>query len=281
MILIICNFAANLCKALVFITTRKIKMMEKTRVSIVSYLNSKPFLYGLNKSLVANEIDLSLDIPSKVASKLAFNLADIGLIPVAGLEDLDDYQIIGDYCIGSIGKVRTVVLVSEVPLEQVETVLMDYQSRSSVLLAKVLAKFYWKKLFKWENTCTDFQNSSIKGKTAGVVIGDRVFDVENKFRYIYDLSEEWYNFTHLPFVFAVWAANKKVTKSFESSFNAALAFGIGNLAEIIRIEQPVYPNVDIADYFAHNISFELDNEKRAGMKTFLELAQKLELVELK
>ncbi len=255
--------------------------MEKTRVSIVSYLNSKPFLYGLNKSLIAKEIDLSLDIPSKVAAKLAFNLADIGLIPVAGLEDLNDYQIIGDYCIGSVGKVRTVVLVSDVPLEQVETVLMDYQSRSSVLLAKVLAKFYWKKSFNWENTCNGFQHRSIKGKTAGVVIGDRVFDIENNFRFSYDLSEEWYDFTHLPFVFAVWAANKKVTKSFETAFNGALSFGIENMAEIIGMEQYNYPKVDIADYFAQNISFELDNEKRDGMKKFLELARKLELVEMK
>jgi len=256
-------------------------MMEKTRVSIVSYLNSRPFLYGLKKSIVAKEIDLSLDIPSKVAAKLAFNLADVGLIPVAGLEDLDDYQIIGDYCIGSVGKVKTVVLVSDVPLDQIETILMDYQSRSSVLLAKVLAKFYWKKLFNWENTCNDFQNGSIKGKTAGVVIGDRVFDIENKFRYNYDLSEEWYNFTRLPFVFAVWAANKKVSASFEKLFNSALSFGIENITEIVRMEQPNYPDVNIADYFAQNISFELDNEKRVGMKKFLELAQKLELVELK
>ena len=237
-------------------------------------------MYGLKKSIVAKEIDLSLDIPSKVAAKLAFNLADVGLIPVAGLEDLDDYQIIGDYCIGSVGKVKTVVLVSDVPLDQVETVLMDYQSRSSVLLAKVLAKFYWKKSFIWENTCNDFQNVSIKGKTAGVVIGDRVFDIENKFRYIYDLSEEWYNFTKLPFVFAVWAANKKVSETFEKAFNSALAFGIENMAEIVHMEQPNYPNVDITNYFDQNISFELDKEKRAGMKKFLELAQKLELVEL-
>ncbi len=254
--------------------------MNKTRVSIVSYLNSKPFLYGLRNSIIANEIDLSLDIPSKVAAKLAFNLADVGLIPVAGLEDLDDYRIIGDYCIGSVGKVKTVVLVSEVPLDEIETVLMDYQSRSSVLLAKVLAKFYWKKQFNWENTCNDYQNVSIKGKTAGVVIGDRVFDVENKYKYLYDLSEEWYNFTRLPFVFAVWAANNKVTKSFEALFNSALAFGIENMAEIISLEQLKFKNVDIADYFAQNISFELDNEKKAGMKKFLELARKLEFVEL-
>ena len=237
-------------------------------------------MYGLKKSIVAKEIDLSLDIPSKVAAKLAFNLADVGLIPVAGLEDLDDYHIIGDYCIGSVGKVKTVVLVSDVPLDQIETVLMDYQSRSSVLLAKVLAKFYWKKSFNWENTCNDFQNVSIKGKTAGVVIGDRVFDIENKFRYIYDLSEEWYNFTKLPFVFAVWAANKKVSETFEKAFNSALAFGIENMEEIVQMEQPNYPNVDITNYFDQNISFELDKEKRAGMKKFLELAQKLELVEL-
>lgn len=256
-------------------------MMEKTRVSIVSYLNSKPFLYGLKNSVISKEIDLSLDIPSKVAAKLLFNKSDIGLIPVAGLIDLDDYQVIGDYCIGSVGKVKTVVLASDVPLDEIETVLMDYQSRSSVLLTKVLAKFYWKKNFKWENTCNDFQHVSIHGSTAGIVIGDRVFEIENNFRYIYDLSEEWYNFTKLPFVFAVWAANKKVTVAFEMAFNRALAFGIENMKEIISQEQNNYPGVDISDYFAQNISFELDSEKKKGMKKFLELAGRLEPVEHK
>ena len=107
-------------------------------------------------------------------------MADIGLIPVAGLEDLEEYHIVSNYCIGSVGKVKTVVLASNVPLEKVDTILMDYQSRSSVLLAKVLAKFYWKKSFYWENTCNNFQNVSIIGNTAGVIIGDRVFEIENK-----------------------------------------------------------------------------------------------------
>ena len=255
-------------------------MMEKISVSIISYLNSKPFLYGLNKMSIAKQIDLNLDIPSKTVSKLALNLADVGLIPVAGLEDLNDYQIVGDYCIGAVGKVRTVVLVSDVPLEQIETVLMDYQSRSSVLLAKVLSKFYWKKEFGWENTCNDFQNKLIKGNTAGVVIGDRVFDIENRYKYSYDLSEEWYKFTGLPFVFAVWAATKNISEEFKKDFNEALSFGISNISKIAEMEQINYPNVNIHDYFSQNISFRFDEEKKAGMNKFLELARKLEFVEL-
>ncbi len=256
------------------------KKMEKTRISIVSYLNSKPFLYGIEHSDMLDKIDLSPDIPSKVASKLAYNQADIGLIPVAGLRDLDEYHLVSNFCIGSLGKVKTVVLVSEVPLEEVEVILMDYQSRSSVLLAKVLAHFYWKKQVKWENTCADFHNKSIKGNTAGVLIGDRVFNVEGRFKYCYDLSEEWYKFTGLPFVFAVWASNKKIPHSIENEFNSALELGLKNIDKLVESEAVHYPGVDIQGYFQNNITFTLDDEKRKGMKKFLELAQKLEPVEL-
>ena len=253
--------------------------MEKTRISIVSYLNSRPFLYGLTNSPLAKQINLTLDIPSKVVSKLEYKLADIGLIPVAGLNNLDDYQIISDYCIGSVGKVKTVVLASEVPLKNIQTILMDYQSRSSVLLSKVLAKFYWKQSFLWENTCSGFENKSISGNRAGVVIGDRVFNIESKYPYIYDLSEEWYKFTGLPFVFAVWAANKPVSSELEINLNHAFAFGLEKISEIVQTEQPNYPAVDIYKYFSDNISFEFDDDKRKGMKRFLELASKLETVE--
>ena len=254
--------------------------MEKTRISIVSYLNSKPFLYGIQHSDILSELELSPDIPSRVVAKLTYNLADIGLIPVAGLRSLDEYHIVSNYCIGAVGKVKTVVLVSEAPLEEVKEILMDYQSRSSVLLAKVLAKFYWKKEVNWENTCADFHNKSIKGTTAGVLIGDRVFDVEGRYAYCYDLSEEWQKFTGLPFVFAVWASNKKISKKVEAGFNTALELGVNSIAEIVKFEQENYPGVDIEAYFRDNISFDLDVEKQKGMKKFLELAQKLEPVAL-
>lgn len=254
--------------------------MDKTRISIVSYLNSKPFLFGLRNSKINSQLDISLDIPAKIVAKLSYNLADVGLIPVAGLADLEKYEIISDYCIGAVGKVKTVVLVSDVPLNEIETILMDYQSRTSVLLAKVLAKFYWKKGFNWESTCNNFQHKSINGKTAGVLIGDRVFEVEGKFKYSYDLSDEWEKFTGLPFVFAVWAANKKISASFEHTFNEAMKLGLQNIDEVIKQQQKDYPDVDISNYFTENISFELDDAKHKAMQKFLQLVKKLEPVEL-
>lgn len=254
--------------------------MDKKRISIVSYLNSKPFLLGIKKSGLDSQLEMSLDIPSKIVAKLSFNLADIGLIPVAGLADLAKYKIISDYCIGAVGKVKTVVLVADVPLNEIENVLMDYQSRTSVLLAKVLAKFFWKKEFRWENTCSNFQHKSITGNTAGVLIGDRVFEVEGKYKYTYDLSEEWEQFTGLPFVFAVWAANKELSAAFENEFNNALKLGLENMKEVVKQEQKDYPDVDIKSYFTENISYELDDTKRKGMQQFLQLAKKLEPVEL-
>lgn len=249
--------------------------MGKIRVSIVSYLNSKPFLFGLRNSFIADQIELSTDIPSEVAVKLASGESDVGLIPVGALNDLRDYRIIGDYCIGAYGNVRTVVLVSDVPPDQIETVLLDHESRTSVLLARILARFYWKKQFLFRQAFPEFEINSIKGRTAGVVIGDRVFQVEKRYKYTMDLSEEWVRFTGLPFVFAVWASNKDVSEPFRSSFNSALEFGIKNISEIVAVEKDNYPGIDIQDYYLTNLSFPLDGPKREGMKRFVELTELL------
>jgi chorismate dehydratase len=249
--------------------------MEKFKISLISYLNSRPFLYGLENSPLKKEIQLFLDIPSKTAVKMAHNLADIGLVPVGALPELSDYRIVSDFCIGADGPVRTVVLASEVPLDQTETILMDYQSRTTVLLVRVLAHYFWKKEFRWENTCDHFETESIHGTSAGIVIGDRVFHIERRYRYIYDLSEEWNKYTGLPFVFAVWATRKSLPENFLLKFNDALALGISGIPEVEKSEQHLYPEVDIYDYFTRNISYLLDDRKKEGMRLFLELSKKL------
>jgi len=251
--------------------------MSKIKVSVVSYLNSKPFLYGLNHSGLINEIDLQLDIPSVCAQKLIEGKVDIGLIPVAVLPQLKEKYIISDYCIGAEGKVASVMLYSKVPLQEIKNIFLDYQSKTSVLLVKVLADNFWKIGPQWIPAKADYEND-IEGNTAAVIIGDRTFELENKYHYSYDLAEEWQKFTQLPFVFACWVANKKLPDSFISEFNQALKFGIDNKSELIAqlVRQNTY-STDIAAYLTINIKYDYDSSKEKALKLFLGYISKMEL----
>ena len=112
--------------------------MVKYKVSAVSYLNTIPFIYGLKNSPIFDQIELSLDYPALCADKLLNNQVDIGLIPVATIPKIKNAQIISDYCIGSDGKVDTVCLYSNVPILEIESIALDYQSRTSIELLKLL-----------------------------------------------------------------------------------------------------------------------------------------------
>lgn len=239
------------------------------KVSCVSYLNSQPFIYGLKNNSIINEIKLSLDVPSVCADKLLSGNVDIGLVPVAIIPELKEFHIISDYCIGADGKIETVLLLSNVPLEKIETVLLDYQSRTSVLLLKILAERFWKISPLWIDGENNFEKK-ISGTTAGLVIGDRTFALKNNFKYSYDLAEGWKKFTSLPFVFACWVSNKKIPGDFISRFNAALESGLKNISVVAS----QYPSngFNPFDYLTKKVSFTLDVNKKEAMKLFLEMS---------
>lgn len=257
--------------------------MSKIWISAVSYLNSLPFVYGLQHAALKNNCEISLDIPSVCAEKLISGKVDIGLIPIAAISQVPNATIISDYCIGANGKVKTVCLFSEVPLHEIKTILLDYQSRTSVLLAKILAKEYWKINPEWVNAEQGFENE-IKGNVAGVVIGDRAFSLTPTFSkgagesdsFIYDLSEEWKNFTNLPFVFACWVTNKNLPPEFISEFNLALKNGLNNIDKMLEEFPPTVISKDEAKkYLTENISYDFDTEKKKALELFNQLAEKI------
>ena len=168
--------------------------MDKIRISAVKYANTYPFIYVLTESGFDKKVILETDHPADCASKLINGKVDIGLIPVAVLPLLKEYYIISDYCIGANGNVRTVMLLSNCPFEEIETIYLDYRSRSSVNLSKVLAKNFWKKEFEWINTSKSFDFVNIGLNEAVVLIGDQCFEYENRFRYKIDLALEWKKF---------------------------------------------------------------------------------------
>ena len=164
-------------------------MDKKIKISAVSYLNSKPFLYGLFRNDFDKTFSLALDYPSECARKLINHEVDLGLVPVAVIPEIENAQIISDFCIGADGPVKTVCIYAELPIEEIKEIYLDYQSRTSVQLLKILLKKYWMLSPKLIDTPKDYINK-IKQNTAALVIGDRTIGLEQRFPYVYDLSED-------------------------------------------------------------------------------------------
>ena len=245
--------------------------MVKYKVSAVSYLNTIPFIYGINNSEFFNQIELLLDFPSECARKLSENEVDIALVPVVILKKNPEFNIVSDFCIGSNGKVDTVCLYSETSLEDIEEIYLDYQSRTSVELLRILSRKYWKISPKFKNSEKGFEDK-IEGRTAALIIGDRAFAANKKYKYVYDLPEIWKEMTGHPFVFACWISNKNIDKNFLSEFNSALQFGLSEIDKALEIEKYNFPHCNNPnDYLNNKISYILDKEKREGMKVFLSM----------
>jgi chorismate dehydratase len=250
--------------------------VEKIKISIVNYTNTLPFKWALKRSELLTKIDLQEDIPSICAQKLKFKQVDLALIPVAVLAELDNYFIETDFCIGAKGKVDSVKLYSEVPLEDIKTVTLDYQSRSSITLTKVLFKFFWKREVMYVDAKPGFEND-VTANNAAVVIGDRTFVLNGKYKYEYDLAEEWQKFTGLPFVFAAWVSTEKLSDHFIKEFNAVLNQGIVNTAQAVKDD---YVNAHLSKeqtmfYLTQRIDYKLDADKRTALELFLSYIRKL------
>jgi chorismate dehydratase len=246
----------------------KLNHLTKIKVGAVSYLNTKPLIYGIKNHPVNHEIELTEEYPSLLAQKLINGDIDVGLVPVATIPHLKEWHIVSDYCIGCDGPVASVCLFSEVRIEEVEKVYLDYQSRTSVMLLKVLLKEYWKKEVELINADAEDYRDKIKGSTAGLVIGDRALEQKQHSTYCYDLGEAWKAHTGLPFVFAAWISHKKLPEDFAACFNEANKLGLESLDKVIAENE--YPFFDLKEYYTKYISYGLDEEKKSGMLMFLE-----------
>jgi len=240
---------------------------RKIRVGAVSYLNTKPLLYGISHSSIMNDIDLIIEYPARIADMLLKDEIDMGLVPVAVIPKMKEYYINGDYCIGSDGPVASVCLFSETPIEKVERVLLDYQSRTSVQLAALLLEKYWKIRPQLVNAGQDFRDH-IGGTTAGVVIGDRALEQRKISPYVYDLGEAWKAFTGLPFVFAAWISNKPLDAGFIRRWDEANLMGLQHIDKVVG-ENP-FPVFDLHAYFTRYLDYKLDDRKRQGLQQFLQ-----------
>lgn len=243
--------------------------LRKYKVAAVNYLNTKPFLYGIFNSPVCEQLDLDLAVPSECARLLETGEVDFGLVPVAALADMEEYYLLSDFCIGATGSVQTVGIFSEVPIEEVKKVYLDFHSRTSVELCKLLTKDHWNIHPSFETSFTGFEKTAIKGTTAGLVIGDKAIEIRDRYPFFYDFGKAWQAMTGLPFVFAIWVSRRPIPDEFVAQFNAALQKGLDLIPHLLYILPAPAANFSLERYFTENISYALDKAKMKGLQKFL------------
>ena len=249
--------------------------MTRNRIAAVSYLNTIPFIYGIEHAGVDLHADLLLSPPRDCATTLREGRADIALIPVAAVPSVPDIRIAAPFCIGASRSVRTVVLVSQEPLERMETVCLDSHSLTSVRLVRILAARLWHMVPRWEELSDYSKLAAPRPHTGYLLIGDKVFDHEDRFRYRYDLADAWREMTGLPFVFAVWVAKGNVPSAVTDRLAQALEYGTRHIDEAIA--RYGYGHKNYAhDYLTRNIDFVFDEQKRRAMELYWTEGRKID-----
>jgi chorismate dehydratase len=259
--------------------TQNSVLAAQMQIGAVSYLNSRPLIEGLEGLLPS--ANLVLDYPSRLADALSNGQLDVALIPSIEYFRRPGYEVISDACVAARGEVLSVKLYCRVHPGQIRTLALDEGSRTSAALTKViLAERYGvipkTEPLRMESTTTD------SGADAVLLIGDRAMhSPEESFVEVMDLGQFWYDWTGLPFVFAMWVARREVnTEGVDEALSHARDLGIANVADIAREEAP---RLGISETLAHkyltrNLHYHLTSAERSGLKLFSELAAQHNLV---
>ena len=262
--------------------------MAPLRISAISFLNTAPLMWDFERGDAARDFAIEYTIPSACAAALAANQADIGIIPAITYAEIPGLVILPNIAIAAKDFVRSILLVSKKPIEQVGTVATDTSSRTSVALLQVL----FTKFFGGHRQLTPHAphlEAMLQHHDAALLIGDAALEMPaGKEYFVYDLAHLWHERTGQPFVFAFWAVrldsldrtprHLDLVKVFQQSRDHGLE------PENLRIiAQEWSPKVrlsetDIYTYLTQNIHYYLDRENHAGLQLFLRYSQEIGLI---
>jgi chorismate dehydratase len=236
------------------------------RISLVDFLNARPLTWGLLHEPPPG-VEVSRDLPSACAAKLASGEADVGLIPSIEYQRIPGLRVVPGLGIAASSEVRSVLLVSGVSREKIRSVALDPASRTSAALTRILLK-----------RCYGLSPRFAEGAgeaDARLIIGDPALKTRLNGQVVLDLASEWRAFSGHPFVFAFWAvredaASAEVAALLRRSYEAGLA----HFDELIREEasQTGLSEAVVEDYLRHALHFELDPGDLEGLELFYRLA---------
>jgi len=258
--------------------------MRRLRISAISYLNTAPLMWDFEHGDADGQFDISYTVPSACAHALAEGTADLGIIPAVAYAQIPGLQILPDIAIASRRAVRSILLVSKLPIDQVQAVALDTSSMTSVVLTRILFE-------KWLGSGRTFTpmppdiEKMLAVCDAGLVIGDPALQVDRQRYHTLDLAEEWIRYTGKPFVFAFWAVRGEALQEADPALDLAAVFrdsrdrGLepGSLSQIANQWGPRLglTEADVRSYLTENIHYQLDTGCLEGLRLFYRFAQEI------
>jgi len=269
--------------------------MNKLRISAISFLNTAPLMWDFEHPASARrdlqaEFDISYTVPSACAEALLSGAADIGIIPAITYQTIPDLVVIPDIAIASNGPVRSILVVSAKPLEQIKTLAADTSSRTSVVLTKIMFQKWWQPGSpgpEFVSVDPDL-NKMLARCDAALLIGDPALTVEqSKYPVAIDLGEEWTRRTGKPFIYAFWAVRKAalvnhpLAESLSGIFQQSRERGLAHVREIAEewTQRLGITQASIQDYLLNHMRYSFDEQPLAGLNLFFSLAQEITAIE--
>ena len=263
-------------------------MARKLRVCAVSYLNTAPLVWGLMHGPQRGILDLSFALPSECADRLRRGDADAGLAPVIELARQPDLVVVPGAGIASEGPVRSILLVSRRPFRAIESFAADTGSRTSVVLAQIVAA-HAHGIRPQVRPYPPRLDEMLQIADAALIIGDPALRIDSSMTewagkpvHVYDLGAEWTALTGLPMVFAVWAVKKLAdTDGLAETLAESAEHGLCRIEEIVAAESArlSFPPDLVREYLTRRVRYKIGLRGREAIRTYLRLACELGLAE--
>jgi chorismate dehydratase len=276
------------------------------RISIVEYLNTAPLVRGFTHGTLRGKYELSFTVPSQCAEALRSGAVDVAIIPAIEYQRIPDLVVLPNLSIASKESVRSLLLVSKKPIQEVARIALDRSSRSTQALTRILCEKFWHIAPEFFEAAPDL-SEMLEHADAALLIGDPALRLAvacspraqrdasgdvvstaslaglsgNGPVYIYDIVEKWRAMTSLPAVLAIWAARREtVTAALVQDFQDSLAYGLEHvdaIASEAAVEMKL-PAGELRRYLLENIDYHLDEENLRGLTRYYEFAAELGLI---
>jgi chorismate dehydratase len=255
---------------------------SRPRLAVVDFLNAVPLFWGLQHGPLSAVFELQHLLPSKCADALRESAVEGAILPSIEYQRMGGLKIVPGLAIASQGPVRSVLLISRVPIEEIGSLALDTSSRTSVCLVQIILRRHYRLQPRLEH-CAPPLSYMLQGRDAALIIGDPALASDFPGLHVYDMADEWRDMTGLPFVFAIWTVRGEAAsqEDWASVLRQSLGYSMEHLNEIAQYEtkRTGFPISLIHSYLTENIDFTLGEKNLEGLRTFYRLAHEAGLTE--